>query len=314
MVHITDKQFNHRPILVTGIHRSGTTWIGKMLAASGQTAYISEPLNAHHRLGVMRSPTKFWYTYICKDNESDFLPAFNETLKFEYHPLLELKSIRRPKDLLRMGRDWSNFTLGNIKSQRPLLKDPFAFFSIPWFIERLNCQVIVSVRHPAAVASSLKRLQWPFQFQDLLDQPLLMRDCLAEFRSAMESVDNNDIVAQSGLLWVMIYHSLRTFTTKYPDIRTVHHEDISLNPINGYEELYALLHLDFNENAQNTVYQSSKTTNPDELAKKNVHSYQLNSQANLSNWKKRLTTEEIERVRAITNDLVEEYYPDASWV
>ncbi len=31
------------PILVTGTHRSGTTWVGKMLAAGPSTAYISEP-------------------------------------------------------------------------------------------------------------------------------------------------------------------------------------------------------------------------------------------------------------------------------
>jgi hypothetical protein len=44
------------PILVTGAHRTGTTWVGKMLAASPQVAYISEPLNVWHRPGVLRAP------------------------------------------------------------------------------------------------------------------------------------------------------------------------------------------------------------------------------------------------------------------
>ena len=39
------------PILVTGAHRSGTTWVGKMLAADADTGYISEPLNVLHRPG-----------------------------------------------------------------------------------------------------------------------------------------------------------------------------------------------------------------------------------------------------------------------
>ena len=34
-----------RTILVTGLHRSCTTWIGKMLTADSNTAYISQPLN-----------------------------------------------------------------------------------------------------------------------------------------------------------------------------------------------------------------------------------------------------------------------------
>ena len=45
----------NNPILVTGSHRSGTTWVGKMLAADSDTAYISEPLNVLHRLGIFRA-------------------------------------------------------------------------------------------------------------------------------------------------------------------------------------------------------------------------------------------------------------------
>ena len=33
------------PILVTGAHRSGTTWVGRMLCASGEAHYVSEPFN-----------------------------------------------------------------------------------------------------------------------------------------------------------------------------------------------------------------------------------------------------------------------------
>ena len=44
------------PILVTGVHRSSTTWVGKMLTANKQYVYVSEPLNVLHRRGVMRKP------------------------------------------------------------------------------------------------------------------------------------------------------------------------------------------------------------------------------------------------------------------
>ena len=33
-----------KPILVTGSHRSGSTWVGKMLATSPSVNYIHEPL------------------------------------------------------------------------------------------------------------------------------------------------------------------------------------------------------------------------------------------------------------------------------
>lgn len=41
---------------------------------------------------------------------------------------------------------------------RPLVKDPFALFSAEWFADNFDAEVIVIVRHPAAVVSSIKRL------------------------------------------------------------------------------------------------------------------------------------------------------------
>src|SRR5574342_631561 len=78
-------EHNLSPILVTGAHRSGTTWAGKMLAADADTAYISEPLNVLHRPGVFKTKVKYWYQYICDDNEGDYLPAFQGLLDYDYH-------------------------------------------------------------------------------------------------------------------------------------------------------------------------------------------------------------------------------------
>ena len=68
------------PILATGAHRSGTTWVGKMLAADADTAYISEPLNVLHRPGIFRAQVKYWYQYICEENEGEYLSAFQHLL------------------------------------------------------------------------------------------------------------------------------------------------------------------------------------------------------------------------------------------
>ncbi|HJS19050.1 MAG TPA: sulfotransferase, partial [Anaerolineales bacterium] len=185
-----------KPILVTGTHRSGTTWIGKMLAADSSTAYISEPLNVLHRPGVLRAKVKHWYQYVCEENEAEYLPAFHDLLDFDYHVWDEIRSIRSRRDFLRMGRDFAIFYNGLMRGQRVLMKDPFAVFSMDWFAKRLNCKVVVAVRHPAAFVSSLKRLNWPFDLQDLLDQPLLMRDHLESYRERIESAKAGDNLEQ----------------------------------------------------------------------------------------------------------------------
>jgi hypothetical protein len=301
------------PILVTGTHRSGTTWVGKMLAADACTAYISEPLNVLHRPGVLRMKVKYWYQYICEDNEREYLPAFQELLEFDYHLWDEIRSLRSRRDVLRMGRDFYIFYNGLMRGQRVLLKDPFAVFSTPWFARRLGCRVVITVRHPAAFASSLKRLNWPFDFQDLLNQPLLMRDHLEPYREAMQSVKAEDVIGQAALLWKLIYSSVHTIRSLHPDFLVARHEDLSRDPISGYRALYEALDLEFTSRVEKTILNSSSSENPRELSRKKVHAVKLDSRANVDNWKKRLTAEEIERVRKMTEDISRLYYSDAEW-
>jgi Sulfotransferase family len=305
----------HAPILVTGAHRTGTTWVGKMLAASGQAGYISEPLNLWHRPGVLRAPVQHWYTYICAENEQAFLPALRETLGFRYHSGREIRSLRSRKDALRMARDWGIFTRGRFLAQRPLLKDPFAIFSAPWFHHRLGCQVVITVRHPAAFASSLKRLGWSFDFSHLLDQPLLMRDLLEPYRSQMEAmrIVPEDVIGQASLLWQITYEIAAGFCARYPDFQVVRHEDLSLDPLGGFQKLYQALGLDFTPRAQKAVSASSSAENPSEVSEKAVHAVHLDSRLNLHNWKRRLQAQEIERVRLLTQATAQHFYPDLAW-
>ncbi len=301
------------PILVTGTHRSGTSWVGKMLAADALTAYISEPLNILHRPGVFHAKVNHWYQYICEDNEHEFLPAFEELLEFDYHIWDEIRSLRSHRDVLRMARDFYIFYNGLMRGQRILLKDPFAVFSTPWFAKRLNSRVVIAVRHPAAFASSLKRLHWPFNFQDLLDQPLLMRDHLEPYREEMQSMRADDVIGQAALLWKMIYRSVHTTREQHPDFILVRHEDLSLDPISGYRVLYTSLGLEFAPRVEKIILNSSSSENPRELSRRTVHRVKLDSRANLDNWKKRLTAGEIERVRTMTEGISKLYYSDAEW-
>ncbi len=301
------------PLLVTGGHRTGTTWVGKMLAAGGEAAYISEPLNIWHRPGVLRVPTRHWYTYICAENEDRYLPALKEMLAFRYHLWDEIRALRSVKDFLRMGRDFSIFWGGRLFGKRPLIKDPFAVFSIPWFIQRLGCQVVVTLRHPAAFVSSLKRLSWPFAFADLLNQPLLMRDRLSAYRREMESVPPNNIIAQGSLLWKMIYRCVADDRQRWPQIILVRHEDLSLEPLGGFQALYQSLGLQFNRRARRAILASSDAANPAEISRRSAHSVRVNSRANLDHWKRRLSPDEIEQVRRITSDVAAEFYPPQSW-
>jgi hypothetical protein len=284
-----------------------------MLAANADTAYISEPLNVLHRPGVFRAKVAHWYQYICAENEQEFLSAYEELLDFDYHLWDEIRSIRSRKDFLRMGRDFLIFYNGSLRGQRMLIKDPFAVFSMPWFTQKLNCKVVVTVRNPGGFASSLKRLGWNFDFKDLLEQTLLMRDQLGEYRDEMVATQADDVIGQACLLWKMIYRSVHSACERNPDFVIVRHEEISRDPINGFRDLYAQLGLDFTRKVEKTILNSSSSENPAELARGKTHSVKLDSRANIGNWKKRLSEEEVDRVREMTAGVSSLFYADGEW-
>jgi hypothetical protein len=301
------------PILVTGAHRSGTTWVGKMLTADADTAYISEPLNVLHRPGVFHAPVKHWYQYICEENEHEYLPAFQHLLQYDYFLWDEIRSLRSRKDFLRMGRDFLIFYNALERGQRALLKDPFAVFSIPWFARKLACKIVVTVRHPAAFASSLQRLGWSFDFKDLLGQPLLMRDHLENYRDEMQAVRSDDVIGQAALLWKMIYHSVHTSIKLDPAWTVVRHEDFSRDPVGQFRALYSKLGLGFTSRVEKEIMNSSSSENPAELSLKKTHSVKLDSAVNVKNWKKRLSVEALERIREITGETADLYYSNEDW-
>ncbi len=303
------------PILVTGAHRTGTTWVGKVIATTPSLTYISEPLNVNHSLGVLGIPVQHWYTYICEANEDAFLTAYQDALNFRYRTLLAVKNLQSWEDLLKMGRDQLIFLRAKLLNHRPLLKDPFAVFSVPWFSRKLNCRIVVVVRHPLGFVSSLKRLDWSFDFHNLLAQPQLIQDHLGEYREEIADIMEHpgDIVGQGIVLWKVVYSVVAKYRRQLEEVEVVRHEDLSLQPLQEFLRIFHHLGLDFNEDIRRKIADTSQDDNPQELPPGSEHSVQLDSRANLGNWRRRLTTSEVNRIVTATQDHLYGYYDQDEW-
>ena len=306
---------NMKPILITGAHRTGTTWMGKMLALDPGITYVSEPLHLGHSRGVLSQPVENWYSYICDDNGAQFENAFQNTIQFKYQLWTAIQHSRNWRLAGKVVRDFPIFLTSRLLNRRALLKDPFAVLSVPWFISALDAQVVIMVRHPIPFVSSLKRLGWSFNFDHLLNQPLLMRDHLEPFRSDMvhSKLDELDIVGQGILLWRMIYSLVHQYKTQGHDIQLVWHENLSQRPLPIFEELFQKLGIVFSQQIEEKIIISTQTSNPNEVAVYDEHAVKLNSLANLRNWKKRLTDSEIERIDTGTRDVVKDFYELGEW-
>jgi hypothetical protein len=302
-----------RPILVTGMPRSGTTWVGRILTSGGAVGYINEPFNLARSPGSFRIPVDHWYAYVSAENEARILPPLRQALDFEYPFWRELGRCRNRIDLLHTLRSWRGFARS--RRSRPLVKEPHAVFSLPWFAERLGSDVVVTVRHPAAVVSSWKRLEWSFDFTNLLEQPALMRDWLEPLRPEMQAAlrSDTDLVHRVALLWHVIYAVVDRQRERVPRLFVCRQEDLSRDPIGEYGKLFDALGLAFSDDAVEAVRTSSSRDNPKETTVEHPHETRIDSRANLENWKERLSREEISRIRRLTEETAQLYYPNLEW-
>jgi Sulfotransferase domain len=293
--------------------RSGTTWVGRILTASREVGYINEPFNLESSPGSLRLPVEHWYTYVAPENEQRFLPPLLDLVNFRYPLAHELRRCRTRTDVHHTIKMWVTFVRN--RHRRPLVKEPHAVFSAEWFLERLGADVVVTVRHPAAVVSSWKRLEWSFDFANLLQQPTLMRDWLEPMRAEMEAalLPQNDLVDRVALLWRLIYSIVRDYGGRSPCVHVVRQEDLSRDPLQEYAKLYGALGLSFTADAAEAVRASSSRDNPKESSVESPHETRIDSRANLENWKHRLTEDELSRIRRLTEETAGLYYSSLEW-
>src|SRR5690349_10463250 len=192
-----------KPILVTGAHRSGTTWVGKMLALAPGVAYIHEPFNPRTAAGLSPAGFDRYFTVVTRENESRYRAGLEQTIRFRYGLGAQLRSLRGVADVARTGRDLVRVERARLTHARPLVKDPIALLSAEWLAETFGMDVVVLIRHPAAFAASLKRLGWRHSFATFFDEngdlPEVVRPYEAEIRA--QAHEPGDGLAQAALLW-----------------------------------------------------------------------------------------------------------------
>lgn len=303
------------PILVTGHHRAGTTWIGKMLAASRDVGYIHEPFNPGQRPGICSVRPSRYFTHVPDSDPDAWRSALQATLSFRYDVRAEVESMRRLKDLGRMVRDCSRFAWLRYRARRALMKDPIALFSAEWIAEQFGADVIVLIRHPAAFVSSLIRLDWTFPFEDLLDQPKLVDDHLGRFEDEIRHHirADTDLIDQAICLWKIFQHVIATYRDQHADWKVVRMEDLAVEPVSKIGELYRHANLTYTDHVRQTVRRHTRAANPSEVGTDNAKETQRDSRRAVYQWAHRLSQEQIETVRHGLSDVPAEFYSSEDW-
>lgn len=286
-------------IFVTGAHRSGTTWAGRMLSLPEGVGYIHEPFDPTDRPGTCTGTFHHWYTHVSgEDREVE--RCVRRALRFHYDPWPRVQSAGArehsiARDLIGVGYNLCRSLFHRLSGHRPLVKDPLALLSAEWLHDTFGTEVIVLVRHPAAFAGSLKRGQSAFPFEDLLEQERLMATKLAPFRESIAEMtrDEYSVVEQAALLWQCLYHVVSEYRREHPSWQIVRYEDLVQAPVEQFNKLYKAMGLEWTSKVEREV--------------------RRRTEARVGRWRGRLTNEEIDFVRDTTRDVWKRFYTSPDW-
>ena len=304
-----------KPVLVTGIHRSGSTWVGRMLALSSKIVYIHEPFNPeNYRPEICSTKFRLWFTYIAPEIEGPYYSPLKKTVGLQYNLAAALARSRHLRGAARRISHYLQFSLARIQHKTALIKDPIAVFSSEWLASRLGLQPVVLIRHPAAFTASLIKQNWTFTFDHFLKQPLLMEHYLHPFEAEISQYTQREmpLLDQACLLWKIIYSVVGQFQDNHPDWLFVRHEDISREPAASFENLYSALGLKFTDEIRQQIEASSNSENPSEAASAS-DKFKRSSKAIVHNWKTRLSQDDIAYIRSCVEPIASRYYSDTDW-
>jgi hypothetical protein len=295
-----------KPILVTGAHRSGSTWVGKIISGASNVRYVHEPFNIH--ITRQNSPINLWFQHA------------NENYSFVYQAeiLSYLLSFCSPYRICYRSKFENQFStkavynyLVELKSRllnRTLIKDPLALFSAEWIYKTLDSDIIVIIRHPAAFVASLKRKGWTFDFTHFTQQPDLMRSIPISYQNEVLDILENEkeIVDQGILLWNIIYATVLKYKENYQDSwYFVKHEELSQRPFTEFEKIFQFLNLRFDKNVKDQIKKSTQA--------KTTSEFNRNSIENIKSWKEDLSVDEISQIKLGTMSVWHKYYDKRDW-
>jgi Sulfotransferase family len=310
------------PILLTGMHRSGGSWVAKMIEGGGGVVHVNEPFNRRHppglTPGILRVPPPLSYQHVGPHNEADHLDGFRDMLELRYGLTAELRANRGFYDLAKAAKYMAAFTYGRARGLRPLIDDPYMVFAAEWLADRLDSRVVMLVRHPAGIVSSLKRIGsgWSDNLPDIAAQPELVQRYLSSHAAELERAAAQPLepVGHGALLWLLIHTAIAQQLAQHPDFVLVRYEDLATDPMAGFRDLYERLDLAWSPRAERTVREGSMARDASRrgawgrvgIART---AYQpMQSRANAWAWRERLSPEEIAAVIRTTRPVASEFY------
>lgn len=287
--------------IITGMHRSGTTWLGSLLAAFPALAVVHEPFNLD--FGLRDIPR--WYLDHRDPRDIDFFARSREALENG------APCYRRGWFWRKPGRSFLRAVAGGaaersyrtaFSSGKPnlVLKDPFLLMMVP-HLAAAGIRCIVMIRHPAAILVSLRRMGWHVPIEHLRSRPSLDPVVLQRNMSEAESM---------GVFWAGVYQPVWSLVEakSTENLLLLCHEEMFHNVDDTVERLADFLQFEDGLDAAREFARKTTTGTVIMPGKGKIHELSRDSKKLVKAWKSRVSDSELKEIVSRAGPLYRYFY------
>lgn len=275
-----------RPILVSGMPRSGTTWLARLLATAPRTALAGrEPMNPRGRQYALAGTLPGWVRL----QEPD--PRQVRALHRSYQGV-------NPWVYSRFGRrQWA----APFPWVKVVVKDPFAMLSLPMLTRVTLAQVVLIYRHPGAALASYRRMGWTVDVEGL--EPLVdtfLRSTTAPGVTPAPRVEEVDDVGAIAWFWNCLHGIALADLPLTPGAVVLSHEDLAMGGTAAARAVFNRLGLRWNQAAVEEFWQSPRTQ---PRRTRSLHSFDRQPARAAREWRAKITPDERRRLESATGEV-----------
>lgn len=312
----------HPPLLVTGLIRTGTTWLGKIIATHPSYRYISEPLN-NINAGIY-FPSRnlgFVHQVDAKDeqlkSDIEYRYGLRSTGSYFMNKLQELNS---PKQQATFTLRFLKNRLCLGRGQQPLVKCPFSVFFAAQAASMWGFLPIFTLRHPAGFVSSMKSTGWGFPLGVLKKQQErfsagLPSELFKELDELLAKPQKfyEDPIRSAAFLWNFYSAYLLHLRSAGLSMCTVQLEEMAEHPHETTSALFRALSLEIKPKTWKFLQETTSSQNPVHVDKQHAQSVKRDSKASIGKWKELLAPAEIDFIQAYCKAYWPHWYEEDSW-
>src|SRR3954454_17900073 len=239
------------PVVVSGIPRSGTSWVAKTLSFAPGYTYYREPDNSDHVAGA-----EPWFRF-------RYLPEGVTDDAFAAHMGRALEGgIATPATMaeapgLLLGRlptrvrDAIGARVPALYLRKPgvLLKLIHCNLALEWIAGAApSARQIVVLRHPCGTFASWRRQGWTPDVKRLLDDERLVADHLSPYAELIEGAQS--VWERAGAFWGAVTLVVTKQLEQHPAWLPVQHEWLCQEPVDRFRLLYDAAGLTWTDEAE----------------------------------------------------------------